>query len=171
MRIRSPIASDAATLAALAERTFRDTFAGANTAEDMAAHVAASYAEDKQRAEIESPQIRTLIAEIESAAAGYAQLRLGESPQCVQAPRAVELWRFYIDKAWLGRGLAQQIMDVVVAEARKLDASVLWLGVWEHNPRAIAFYRKCGFIEIGSHVFRLGADAQTDLIMRRDLAI
>ena len=169
MRIRPAIASDAAVLAALAERTFRDTFAASNTTGDMAAHVAASYAEDKQRAEIESTRIRTLIAESEGVVAGYAQLRLGEPPQCVDARDGVELWRFYIDKAWIGRGLAPRLMEAVIAAGRSLGAPVLWLGVWERNPRAIAFYRKFAFVEAGSHVFQLGADAQTDLIMQRSL--
>ena len=68
---------------------------------------------------------------------------------------------------WVGWEI--ELMDAVCAEAAVLDAGTLWLGVWERNPRAIAFYRKRGFIEVGAHVFRLGDDAQTDLIMQRDL--
>lgn len=168
--IRRASAADAATLSALAERTFRDTFAAVNSAENMAAHAAAAYGVDKQRAEIESTHIRTLLADIDGTAAGYAQLRSGHVPDCVRAEHAVELWRFYVDRAWIGRGIAQSLMQAVFAEARELGGVTLWLGVWEHNPRAIAFYRKCGFVEAGAHVFQLGADAQTDVIMRRDLA-
>jgi len=169
--IHRATAADAAVLAALAERTFRDTFAAVNTPEDMAAHAAASYGADKQRAEIESERIRTLLIECDGICAGYAQLRIGPAPECVQADRAVELWRFYIDRDWIGRGLAPLLMDAVDAEAVALDANTLWLGVWERNPRAIAFYRKRGFVEVGAHVFQLGADAQTDLIMQRGLTI
>lgn len=171
MRIRRATATDAAALAALAERTFRDTFTAANTAENMAAHAAASYGADKQRAEIESERIRTLLVEFDGNIAGYAQLRIGPAPECVQADRAVELWRFYIGRDWIGRGLAQRLMDAVFAEAGTLDVHALWLGVWEQNPRAIAFYRKCGFADVGAHVFQLGDDVQTDRIMQRELAI
>lgn len=167
--IRRASASDAATLAALAERTFRDTFAVANTPENMAAHAAASYGVDKQLAEIESAQIRTLLAECDGTAAGYAQLRVGRTPDCVKSDHAVELWRFYIDRGWIGRGLAQRLMDAVFAEAVAWNGRTLWLGVWEHNPRAIAFYGKCGFVDVGAHRFCLGDDAQTDLIMQRAL--
>jgi len=170
LRIRRATADDAAALAALAERTFRDTFAAVNTPEDMAAHAAASYGADKQRTEIESERIRTLLVESDGSLAGYAQLRIGPAPECVKADRAVELWRFYIDRDWIGRGLAPRLMDAVHAEAVALDANTLWLGVWERNPRAIAFYRKYGFVEVGAHVFQLGNDAQTDLIMQRELA-
>ncbi len=170
MRIRRADAADAAALAALAERTFRDTFAEVNTPENMAAHAAASYGTDKQRAEIESDEIRTLLLELDGAVTGYAQLRNGHAPDCVNADHAVELWRFYIDRSGIGRGLAQHLMDAVVAAAAEWNGRALWLGVWERNPRAIAFYRKCGFVEVGAHVFRLGDDAQTDLIMQRGLA-
>lgn len=170
-RIRRASAADAAALAALAERTFRDTFAAVNTAQNMATHAAASYGADKQRAEIESERIRTLLVECDGSLAAYAQLRIGVAPECVNADRAVELWRFYIDRDWIGRGLAQRLMDAIFAEAAALDARTLWLGVWEHNPRAIAFYCKCGFVEVGAHVFRLGDDAQTDLIMQCALCI
>ncbi|MBS0584372.1 MAG: GNAT family N-acetyltransferase [Proteobacteria bacterium] len=170
-QVRRAAAADAAMLAALAERTFRDTFAAVNTPRNMAAHAAASYGADKQLAEIEAEQIRTLLVEDGGIVAGYAQLRLGAAPDCVNAQAAVELWRFYIDRGWIGRGLAPRLMDAVVAEAIALGARTLWLGVWERNPRAIAFYRKCGFVDVGAHVFRLGDDAQTDRIMRRELRI
>ena len=170
MQIRRASAADAATLAALAERTFRDTFTEVNTPENMAAHAAASYGIDKQRAEIESDQIRTLLVVLDGVVAGYAQLRNGHAPDWVSAENAVELWRFYIDRSGIGRGLAQRLMEAVVTEAAEWNGHALWLGVWEHNPRAIAFYRKCGFVEVGAHVFRLGDDAQTDLIMQRELA-
>ena len=170
IQIRRASAVDAATLAALAERTFHDTFTEVNTPENMAAHAAASYGIDKQRAEIESDRVRTLLMELDSVVVGYAQLRNGHAPDCVSAENAVELWRFYIDRSGIGRGLAQRLMEAVVAEATEWNGRALWLGVWEHNPRAIAFYRKCGFVEVGAHVFRLGDDAQTDLIMQRELA-
>ena len=169
-QIRHASAADAATLAALAERTFRDTFTEVNTPENMAAHAAASYGIDKQREEIESDRIRTLLVELDGVVAGYAQLRNGHHPDCVSAENAIELWRFYIDRSGIGRGLAQRLMEAVVTEAAEWNGHALWLGVWEHNPRAIAFYRKCGFVEVGAHVFRLGDDAQTDLIMQRELA-
>ena len=45
----------------------------------------------------------------------------------------------------------------------------MWLGVWEENHRANAFYRKHGYAEVGEHVFMLGADAQRDLILAKIL--
>lgn len=168
MQIRPACVADASALAELAARTFLDTFAAVNTAEDMAAHVSRYYGTAQQAAEIASPDIRCLLVERGSDLIGYAQLRRGHAPDCVQAAGAIELWRFYIDRSGIGHGIAQQLMSAVFAEALAMPATALWLGVWEHNPRAIAFYRKYGFHEIGTHEFRLGNDAQTDLIMLRD---
>jgi ribosomal protein S18 acetylase RimI-like enzyme len=82
----------------------------------------------------------------------------------------VELGRFYVDGSWHGRGLAPRLMAVVRDAARGLGGRTLWLAVWEHNPRAIAFYGKCGFRDVGAQTFVLGADLQTDRVMAGDLA-
>jgi ribosomal protein S18 acetylase RimI-like enzyme len=166
--IRRAVPADAAMLADLAARTFHDTFAAANSAQDMAQHLAASYSPSIQLAEINAPHIRTLIAERDGVAIAYAQLRSGKPPDCVRVAAPIELWRLYVDKPALGRGTSQFLMAAIFEDARTVGASAIWLGVWEHNPRALAFYRKYGFREVGSHVFQLGSDPQTDLIMLLD---
>lgn len=167
--IRTGSPSDAAALAELAARTFRETFAAANRPEDMALHLATSYGTEQQRGEILDPAITTLLAEVDDALAGYAQVRAGETPEAVTGPAPLELWRFYVARQWQGRGVAQALMERVVHEARQRGARTLWLGVWERNPRAIAFYRKMGFVDVGSQPFVLGTDRQTDRIMMRSL--
>jgi hypothetical protein len=84
--------------------------------------------------------------------------------------RAVELARFYVDSPFHGQGVARKLMDAVVAEATRGEAATLWLGVWERNARAIGFYTKSGFRDVGSHPFQLGGDLQRDRLMVRDLA-
>jgi ribosomal protein S18 acetylase RimI-like enzyme len=163
--IRRAEAADAAALAALAERTFRAAFEADNTAEDMAAHAARSYSTDRQAAEIADPQLRTLVAESDGDLVGYAQLKHGPPPLCVADAAPLELARFYVDAAWHGRGLAQALMRAAVEAAAACGAQTLWLGVWERNPRAIRFYRKVGFAEVGTQIFRLGSDDQQDLVM------
>ena len=88
---------------------------------------------------------------------------------CVTSPRPIELWRFYVDREWHGRGIAGRLMKTILEEAAGTSAAAVWLGVWERNPRAIAFYRKSGFTDVGAHEFHLGADVQTDRVMVRDL--
>jgi ribosomal protein S18 acetylase RimI-like enzyme len=165
--VRRGEAADAAALADLAGRTFRDTFDAGTGPEDMALHLAQAYGPVQQGRELADPDIVTLLVYDAGLLVGYAQMRQGPPPPCVTGLRPIELWRFYLDKARHGRGVAQILMHRVDEEAYRADARTLWLGVWEHNGRAQAFYRKCGFIEVGSHVFMVGTDAQTDAILAR----
>lgn len=165
MTIRPATVADAATLADLARRTFYDTFASTNDANDMALYLAKAYGVDQQTREIEDRDITTLLVEQDGLAVGYAQVRAGHVPDCVSDPEPIELWRFYIDHAWHGRGIARPLMEAARAEAQRRGARTLWLGVWEKNDRARAFYAKCGFAVAGSHIFLFGNDPQTDLVM------
>lgn len=168
--VRNAVPTDAAQLAELAARTFKDTFAAANSAEDMAMHLATAYGPAQQRDEIVSPDMHTLLVEANGTAIAFAQLRRGTPPACVRTSAPIELWRFYVDTPAIERGIAQRLMAAVDEAGRAVGAATLWLGVWEHNARAIAFYHKCGFRFVGSHIFTLGSDPQTDLIMQRELA-
>lgn len=169
MTIRRGATADAATLAALARDTFYDTFASTNDAADMALHLDRAYGVAQQTAELTDPAVMTLLVEEGGQAVAYAQMRTGHVPDCVTGAPATELWRFYVTRDWHGRGIAQQLMERVVMEARQAGAVTLWLGVWEHNPRARAFYAKCGFADVGEHVFLFGTDPQTDRVMARTL--
>ena len=169
MIIRTAIAADAAVVADLARRTFFDTFASSNDATDMALHLQSAYGVDQQTREINDRDITTLLVEIDGQAVAYAQVRADHVPACVTDAGAVELWRFYVDKQWHGRGIAQELMARVRAVAQDRGAKTLWLGVWERNDRARAFYAKCGFTDVGEHIFLFGTDPQTDRVMMASL--
>ncbi|HLV35670.1 MAG TPA: GNAT family N-acetyltransferase [Spirillospora sp.] len=167
INIRYGTQADAALLAELGAQTFRETFANNNTPENMAAYLAEAFGPDIQLAELVDPANRFLIAESAGVPIGYAKLRSGEVPAEVGDAQAVELQRIYVLNGWLGRGVGEQLMRACLREAETNGHTTIWLGVWEHNPRAIAFYRKWGFEQVGVHVFQLGDDPQTDLILRR----
>ncbi|HSC30607.1 MAG TPA: GNAT family N-acetyltransferase [Gemmatimonadaceae bacterium] len=167
--IRPAQASDARPLALLAEQTFRGTLEGMNTPEDMQLHCETHYSAALQLREILDPALETLVCERDGQLVGFAQLRWGPSPECVGAQQSVEIQRFYVSQAWQGRGVAQALMATAIALAETHGADQIWLGVWERNPRAIAFYKKCGFAEVGEHTFLLGTDPQRDLVMRRPI--
>jgi GNAT superfamily N-acetyltransferase len=162
--IRRAVPADAPILAGLARSTFYDTFAATNDATDMALHLERAYGVPQQSAEIGDPDIISLLVEDNGEAVAYAQMRLHHAPDCVSGPEPIELWRFYVERRWHGKGVAQQLMERVKDEARQ-RAKTLWLGVWEHNARARAFYEKCGFVDVGAHVFLFGTDPQTDRVM------
>jgi diamine N-acetyltransferase len=161
-RIRHATAADAAALAELGERTFRETFAAHNDPDDLEDYIGKTYGQPQQRAEIENPDGVTLLGETDGVLMAFAQLRRAPSPH-----GDVEIARFYVDRSHHGRGIAQSLMQAAEDAARAIGGTELWLGVWEHNLRAIAFYEKCGFRDVGSHPFLVGRDLQTDRLMSR----
>jgi ribosomal protein S18 acetylase RimI-like enzyme len=167
IQIRSATAGDNVLLAELGERTFANTFAAQNTPENLAAYLGASFSPEKQAAELADPYSVFLIAESDGQPAGYARLKAGQPSAANAGNNPIELVRIYATEAWIGKGLGARLMRACLAEAEKRGCDTIWLGVWEENPRAIAFYRKWGFTVTGRQTFQLGDDMQTDLIMQR----
>jgi ribosomal protein S18 acetylase RimI-like enzyme len=167
--VRRALPADAAALAEFGARTFRETFEADNTPENMALYLARSYGPELQSAELRDPRMLSLLAEDAGQLAAFSQLRDGPAPEGVTGSRPIELLRFYVDRAWQGRGVAQELMSATVAAAAERGAGAVWLAVWERNERAQAFYRKCGFEDRGAKDFMLGNDRQTDRIMARTL--
>jgi len=161
--------TDAAQLAALAERTFRAAFGSSNARENMDAHCTKAYGELIQASEIANAEIETFVCDDGADLVGYAQLRWGTAPPCVLALKPAEIQRIYVDQRWHGKGIAQSLMSQVLTAAVQRDSDQVWLGVWENNPRAMAFYQKYGFNKVGHHVFHLGDDPQNDWILCRDV--
>jgi diamine N-acetyltransferase len=169
IRIRRAQEDDALELSMLAERTFRAAFAESNTAADMQKHCASHYGQALQLAEIRESSRETWLAEAGARLVAYVQLRLDAASPVISGERPVEIERFYVDASHHGAGLAHQLMAHVLARAVALGSAVAWLGVWERNQRALAFYRKWRFDVVGEHIFKLGDDPQRDLVMRRDV--
>lgn len=169
MIIRKAEQSDAKPLAQLAETTFRDTFAAQNTVEDMEAHCRSSYSEQLQSREIADSESLTIVVEQDNQLIAFAKLNWKTSPSCVLGQSVGEIQRLYIDKSWHGKGIAQDVMAECFDILKARGNDVVWLGVWEHNPRAIAFYNKFDFEKVGEHVFPLGNDPQRDIILVRTL--
>jgi diamine N-acetyltransferase len=151
----------------LAIRTFSDAFAASNTPENMAAYLAETFTPAQMAAELADPQAKILIAEVEGAMAGYAKLLNTEPPDCVRIRPAWEIVRLYVEQRLHGGGVAHALMQACLDEAGRAGCRGVFLGVWEHNPRAQAFYRKWGFEIVGSHLFQMGDDPQTDYWMER----
>lgn len=168
--VRHATLEDAGLLAELGARTFSETFAADNTPEDMAAYLAASFGPAQQAAELADCESTFLIAEVGGVAVGYAKLHPGTAPESVTGDNPIELVRLYVSRAFLGHGVGAALMQVCLSEAKQHGYQTLWLGVWENNHRAQAFYRKWNFHDVGTHIFQVGNDPQTDLVMERALA-
>ncbi|HUX73024.1 MAG TPA: GNAT family N-acetyltransferase [Steroidobacteraceae bacterium] len=164
-KIRVGVEADAPELAAFAARTFEETFGADNRPDDMRAHLTMAFGVAQQSKELLDPDITTLLVHDATTLLAFAQVRRNDPPPCIILDRPIELHRFYVDRPAQGKGIAQRLMQAVHDTARRFGGKHLWLGVWERNPRGIAFYEKVGFTDEGSHDFYVGQDRQTDRLL------
>lgn len=167
MVIRHATIADAELLSELGARTFFETFAADNSEENMSEYLSAAFTLEQQANELSDQQRSVFIAEIEGQAVGYAMLLPDDAPNQITGKKPIELVRLYVSKESIGSGVGAALMQACLDEAAARNFKTIWLGVWENNHRAQAFYRKWQFEEVGTHVFHLGDDPQRDLLMQR----
>ncbi len=171
IEIREATIDDAKLLTDLSYTTFWDAFAHhpKNAPDDLAHYMRQAFSAEQIAAELAAEDAVFLIASINEKPAGYAKLIIGSTEDGITAENPIELSRLYSHQEYLGRGVGQNLMDASFDHAKKHGHDVMWLGVWEYNPRAQAFYTKNGFREVGKHTFQLGNDPQTDLLMQKEI--
>lgn len=162
-------AEDIKTLQAIAKKTFTETFGSQNTAEDLAKFLSEEYDFDKLKAEVENPESFYYFYYFEDELAGYLKLNVGAAQTELDYPEAVEIQRIYVLQKYQGKRIGLAMMKQALAVAEELKKPQVWLGVWENNLKAQAFYQKFGFKKVGSHDFILGDDKQTDYILLKTL--
>jgi len=169
--IRQAVPEDAKVLTDLAYTTFWDAFAHhpKNAPDDLNYYMRQAFSLEQIASELADAKNIFLIGELENEAAGYAKIIIDNIEPGITAERPVELNRLYSHQRFLGQGVGQTLMEACFDRARQEDRDVMWLGVWEYNPRAQRFYEKNGFRVVGSHTFLLGDDPQTDLLMQRSI--
>ena len=160
---------DAPILTALGARTFLAAFGKDNERQHIEGYVDEAFSAGKIVGELRESGSIFYLAELDGVGVGYAKLREGEAPNCVDSMIPIELERIYVERTAIGQGIGTALMRTCLDEAKRSKHDVLWLGVWERNPHAIAFYEKCGFAEVGDKMFVLGEDPQRDVVMVRSL--
>ena len=170
MKVRYGTTDDVKMLSELGAKTFYDTFAKDNTPENIDAYMKRSFSTEIQLNELSDHNIIFLIAELEGEPVGYAKLKLDNKSESIKETNTIEIERIYSLHEYIGKGVGKELMLAAINEAKQKDCNSIWLGVWEKNPRAINFYKKWGFREVGTHTFMLGDDPQRDLIMELNLA-
>jgi ribosomal protein S18 acetylase RimI-like enzyme len=171
VQIRQAASEDAKLLTDLAYTTFWDAFAHhpKNAPDDLAYYMRQAFTVEQITEELADAKSVFLIAEIGGESAGYAKLIFDTTEPDIIAEWPIELSRLYSHQRFLGEGVGQALMDACFDRAKETDRDVMWLGVWEYNPRAQRFYEKNGFRFVGKHTFLLGSDPQTDLLMQKEL--
>lgn len=165
--IRRADLADAKLLTELGAQSFTETFSAENSEENMAAYLASAFNLSKQAEELLDSQRYCFIGELENVPSGYAMLREGKPASNVIDRDAIELVRLYVLKSVIGLGLGGALMKACLEQAESLGYKTIWLGVWERNYLAQVFYKRWGFEQVGTQIFQLGDDAQTDFVMQR----
>ena len=169
MSISRASGGDARLIAALATVTFYETYFEQDDPRDMANYLADTFAPEKIAAELADPNSYFFIAYRRGRAVGYAKLRGGEPHESVTSPNPIELQRIYlVERVW-GTGAGSVLLQHCLEFARALGKDALWLGVWEENPRALAFYEKHGFRRVGTLEFPYGDTVGVNAVMRMAL--
>lgn len=153
----------------LSWQTFFDTFHQHNTKEDMELFLKLNFNEEAVRRELFNKQNTFMIAYVKKQVVGYVKLSVGNQPAALDAEKAIEISRLYAIKEKIGSGVGKALMNACIDAGKLKNKDVLWLGVWEHNQRAIQFYRRWGFEKFGEQTFMLGNDAQNDWLMKKTL--
>jgi ribosomal protein S18 acetylase RimI-like enzyme len=156
-------------IAEMSQKTFYDSFHEQNTKEDMDKFLNEQFTIPALKAEVGKEGNVFLLAYVNDVPAGYVRLREESLPEENSSANAIELARIYCIKESIGKGVGSALMKKSLAIAKELNKDVIWLGVWEFNPIAIAFYKKFGFEQFSQHDFVLGNDRQTDILMKKIL--
>lgn len=170
MLIRLIDIRDLAALQSISRQTFVETFSDQNTVENMHQYLREKLSTEQLTKELQHPDSQFYFIEENQQPIGYLKLNTGRAQTEMVDPNAMEIERIYVLKAYLGKKVGQLLYDKAIEVAKAMNATFVWLGVWEENPRAIRFYEKNGFVEFDRHVFKLGDDEQTDIMMKRMLS-
>ena len=167
--IRKCTLNDFECLRELSIRTYYETFAHLNTPEDMQTYLDEAFEISKLRNELNNPDSDFFFLYFNDTIAGYLKLNEAPSQTDINDLSSLEIERIYVASEFQGEGLGRYLMEQAIAIATERKKKYAWLGVWEKNEKAVRFYKKYGFYEIGSHTFVMGEDVQIDYVMRKDL--
>ena len=151
----------------IGKQTFFETFSWGNTEDNMKKYLEEGFSIEKLTSEMNDKNAEIYFAEFDKRVVGYLKINFGKSQTELKDDKAVEIERIYVPHEFHGKKVGQVLYEKAIAIAKEKHAEYVWLGVWEKNPRAINFYKKNGFVEFDKHIFMLGNDKQTDIMMKK----
>lgn len=160
---------DLPKLQKLGKDTFFETFAESNSTDNMKIYLEEGFSESKLNSELENPNSEFYFAELEGEPIGYLKVNFGNSQTEQKEANSLEIERIYVLKDFHGKKIGQLLFEKAIQLAKVKRVDFVWLGVWEKNPRAISFYKRNGFLEFDQHIFKLGDEEQTDIMMKLQL--
>ena len=170
IEIKKITLADITKLQAIGRQTFVETFADHNTADDMQKYLDNNLSSDMLKNEIANTNSEFYFATLDNKVIGYLKINFGQAQTELKDKKSLEIERLYVLKDFHGKKVGQVLYDKAIDIATQTNADYVWLGVWEKNPRAINFYKKNNFVEFDKHIFKLGDDEQTDIMMRLNIS-
>ncbi len=169
LQIRKASLEDVTLLNKIGRQTFYETFFDTNTQENLTKYLDESFTDEKLGQELAVPSSLFYLALVENQVVGYLKLNFGEAQTEFRQEGGFEIERIYVIKEFWGKSIGQALLEFALSIAREQKSSFVWLGVWEKNYRAIRFYVKNGFVPFDKHIFQVGDDPQTDVLMKKKL--
>ena len=169
IEIKKAVLADLKIIQNISKQSFTETFAAINSPENMEKYLEESFNTTQLTSEISNPDSPFYIAFWEKEPVGYLKLNSGNAQTESIKDNAIEIQRIYVLQAFHGKKIGQILLDEAIKIAHQEAVEYIWLGVWEENHRAIQFYTKNGFITFDKHIFTLGNDQQTDLLMKLNM--
>lgn len=167
--LKKASSGDLETLQQIGKETFYETFAKYNSEDEIQKYLTESFSSEKLLKELNTPDSQFFIAWEKENPIGYLKVNSGKAQTELQDETALEIERIYVKSSHHGKKVGQLLYDKALEIALRQQKKYIWLGVWEENKRAVSFYSKNGFTEFDQHIFRLGSDEQTDLMMKKVL--
>ena len=164
--IRKAGLEDLEFLQTIGRQTFSETFAPYNSAENLAQYLEQSFSPDKLNKELANTDSSFYLAEDNSQVIGYLKINFGQAQTELKDEDALEIERIYVLQQYHGKKVGQLLYEKAIELAAEMKKQYVWLGVWEENNRALQFYKKNGFVEFDKHIFKLGDEEQTDIMMK-----
>ena len=166
MKIRNVNIQDIEKLKRIGKRTFTETFSFDNSEENITEYLDNGFSTEKLKTELIDKNAEFYFAELKGRVIGYLKVNSGQSQTEIKDKNYLEIERIYVLKEYHGKKVGQLLYEKAIKIAKSKNAEYVWLGVWEKNPRAIKFYEKNGFVPFDKHIFKLGNDKQTDIMMK-----
>lgn len=169
IEIKKATLSDLEPLQKIGKQTFLETFDAVNTPENMTSYLEENFNTNQLTMELNNPDSQFYLAVLDQEVIGYVKINFGKAQTELINENALEIHRIYVLQQFHGKRIGQLFVDKVLEIVKDNPVEYIWLGVWEENLRAIAFYTKNGFVVFDKHIFTLGDDVQTDLLMKLEL--
>lgn len=169
LKVNKATFKEISQLQSIGKLTFAETFSSENSEENMIEYLENGFSTEKLTAELNDQNTEFYLAEFNGKTIGYLKVNAGESQTELKDKNALEIERIYVLKEFHGKKVGQVLYDKAIELAKDKNVEYVWLGVWEHNPRAIRFYEKNGFKAFDKHIFKLGDDEQNDIMMKLKL--